>query len=411
MKMRSVEQNAIDAVLNKIRARREISAIIQNRAYLEGPSAVRPPQLRKAQFSDFEAVTDLKRRWGIVVDQLENWERLWRRNPALARIESWPAMGWVLESKGKIVGYLGNIPLLYCYGGRTLTATAGSGLVVEPAYRLFAMRLMAAFFGQPGVDLYVATTAIDAVGKIARAFGSDPLPQPGYGTVLFWILRGAPFARAVARKMGLRKPISYVGNILASLAVGTDGILRRRRPKAVLRHLAVSEIRVDEIGDDFQTIWLEKLSEGARLYADRSANTLRWHFDVPGFRGTTRVLCCCKNRELVGYAVIRNNPRQEDGLRRSIVADILAKRDDPEVLSALFVAAYDHAQRVGSHVLEARSLPPEIQQLCRDWKPYVRKHPACPFYYKANDPVLHRMLASSAAWYASPFDGDATLMP
>jgi len=35
------------------------------------------------QFSDFDAVAELKQRWGIAGDSLENWETLWPGDPAL----------------------------------------------------------------------------------------------------------------------------------------------------------------------------------------------------------------------------------------------------------------------------------------------------------------------------------------
>ncbi|MGA9393053.1 MAG: hypothetical protein WBV69_21665, partial [Candidatus Sulfotelmatobacter sp.] len=44
------------------------------------------------------------------------------------------------------------------------------------------------------------------------------------------------------------------------------------------------------------------------------------------------------------------------------------------------------------------------------WNPYVRKYPASPFYYKAADAALHKALSDGNAWYATPFDGDTTLI-
>ena len=122
------------------------------------------------------------------------------------------------------------------------------------------------------------------------------------------------------------------------------------------------------------------------------------------------MLCCHKNRELVGYAVMRSDTDPQDGLRKSIIADTLVRQDDPEIVKALWAAAYQTAKLEGSHVLEVLGFPPSIRQACSEWKPYLRKYPACPYYYKATDPVLHKQLSDGAAWYATPFDGDATLI-
>jgi hypothetical protein len=375
---------------------------------------VRPPgaavRVREVLFSDFGDVEELKRRCGLAPDSPENWERLWRRNPALAKMRCEPPMGWVLESGGKLVGYLGNISLLYRYGDRTLRAVAGCGFAVEPAYRALSFCLVASFYRQRGVDLYLTTTASEVVGKIARAFKSDPLPQADYEKVLFWILRPYPFARVVIEGLKLRASISRMGTPLASFVVEADKILRRRWPRRCSTCFTVSEISASDIGDDFQALWLEKLSERPELLlADRSPAALRWHFESCTDAATVRIFCCYKKGELLGYAVIRNERKQANGLRVSMIADMLAKQDDPIIVSQLWAAAYDHTKRAGSHILQVLGFPGCIRQLCWQWRPYLTIDPVLPFYYKAAEPMLHKTLSDGMAWYATGFDGDRTL--
>jgi hypothetical protein len=108
---------------------------------------------------------------------------------------------------------------------------------------------------------------------------------------------------------------------------------------------------------------------------------------------------------------IRDEAGLANGLRRSLIADILVKQDDPETLKALIVAAYKHAKHAGSDVLEVLGFPANIRRQCALWNPYIRTFPATPFYYKGATPALHQELADGAAWYGTPFDGDTTLMP
>jgi len=402
--MASIEQKVTTAILTVIRARREPEGDLR----VHPAVAVAPVSLRQALFSDFAAVAQLKSHWGLASDSLENWERLWRHNPALGQVER--PIGWVLESEGQVVGYLGNITQLYRYGDRGLTAAISHGLVVEPAYRGASLSLVAAFYRQKSVDLYLTTTAIESVGKIARVFKSDPLPQIDYDTVLFWVLQPHPFAEVVMRKLELGPTLSWMGGVATSLAIEVDGILRRRGPSRGSESLTVTEVGVGDIGEEFQLLWEQKLNEKPRLLADRSPAALRWHFQIPGDRGSAHVLCCRNNRELLGYAVVRNEPPNEaTGLRRSIVADMLAKQDDPEVLKALWAEAYDQASQAGSHVFEVLGFPESVRKVCSQWHPYTRKYPSCPFYYKASDHALHELFSDGRLWYASPFDGDTTL--
>ncbi len=81
------------------------------------------------------------------------------------------------------------------------------------------------------------------------------------------------------------------------------------------------------------------------------------------------------------------------------------------MLEALFVAAYDQAKQAGSHVFEVVGFPAQLREVLQQWNPYERKFPACPFHFKAAAPELHQALLDQAIWYASPYDGDTTLMP
>jgi hypothetical protein len=371
------------------------------------PSArIAPARLREALFSDFDAVAELKQNYGLGEDSREDWERLWKRNPALGHMQFQPPIGWVLEAEGRPVGYLGNISLLYRYGDRTLTAVTGCGFAVEPAYRAVSSCLVAAFYRQRPVDLYLTTTANEHSAKIVRAFKSVPFPQADYETLLFWVLQPSPFAKAVIKKLKLRPTFSRMSGMLAAFAVGTDTILRRRWPRQRSKYLAVNEISVSDIGDDFQTLWREKLRERPqRLLADRSSATLRWHFES----GSVHVLCCYKNGELLGYAVTRNEHNEVNGLRHSIIADMLVRQDEPLIVRSLLAAAYDYAKRDGSHILEVLGFPYSIRQLCSHWRPYLKSDPICHSYFKAAEPILHRTLSDGMAWYATAFDGDKTL--
>src|SRR5580700_4464343 len=123
MSKSSLGNRLIRALIRQMRSRRRS---------LEGPQEVAPAgkplavKQREVQFSDFQGVAELKERSGWGKDSLENWDRLWRDNPALAVAKSPLSMGWVLEAGGRIVGYGGSVPLLYHYGDRTLIAAAGS---------------------------------------------------------------------------------------------------------------------------------------------------------------------------------------------------------------------------------------------------------------------------------------------
>ncbi len=409
MKKSSLGNRLIRALIQHMRSRRRSLNGQRNVAEPEGKAvAVRQ---REVQFSDFEGVAELKERSGWGKDSLENWERLWRRNPAVAVAKSTLSMGWVLEAGGKIVGYGGSVPLLYYYGDRVLIAAAGTGLAVDAAYRFRSVGLLASFFRQANVDLFLITSAIESVGEMSKALKAETLPQSDYDTTLFWVLNTRGFAKAVATKFGIGGGAGSVAALIGSMAVKIETTLLSRGPKRISSDLPVNEIRVDQIGDEFDELWRKKLKEKPCLMADRSQASLRWHLTVPGAPGETAVLVCHREGRLAGYAVVQNTIEDQTGLKRCSLIDLLAEGDDSRVAESLLAAAYAKARTSGGQVFEVLGFPRLIREILARWKPYSRQYPACPFLFKTNDPALRAILEREDAWYACPFDGDTSLMP
>ncbi len=405
----SLGNRLIRALIQQMRRRRgSLDGPRVEAAGGEKPFAVRQ---REVQFSDFEGIADLKQRCGWGKDSLENWDRLWRGNPAMAGAKSPLSMGWVLEAGGRIVGYGGSVPLLYHYGDRVLMAAAGTGLAVDPAYRFRSVGLLASFFRQENVDLFLITSAIESVGKMSQALKAQTLPQPDYDTTLFWVLDARHFAKAVATKFGLNGNAGKLASLMGWIAVRTETTMLSRGPRRSSASFAITEIQVHQIGDDFEALWRRKLQEKPCLLADRSAASLRWHLAVPGRSGETAVLCCHREGRLAGYAVIQSGTDPQTDLRGCSLIDLLVEGDDSQVAESLLGAAYARARTSGSHVFEVLGFPRQIREILMRWKPHSRQYPACPFLFKAKDPALQAILEHEDAWYACPFDGDTSLMP
>lgn len=406
-----VEGKVGDAVLRRIRTRRTESE--RNGRQTGAPPVARFSNVtvRAAAFSDFDQVYELNRLLGQGPDSQENWARLWKNNPALLKMDAqWP-IGWVLESAGSVVGFLGNIPLFCQLEEKTLRTAATCRFAVAPEHRPFSHLLITSFFRQKNVDLFVNTTATPEAGRMMTALRATMLPQRDYDTVLFWVLDPRQFVNAVLGKMGVDSGLKAVAGSLGSVALTAEMSLAGRAPDSRTGLYTVRETYVDSLGAEFDRFCDDQAHDQTRLMALRSAEVLRWHFAPPRSRRTTTVLTCYAQDKLLGYAVIRQEPEENGVLRKSIVADLLVHRDNPAVVEQLISAAYKSAKSSGSHVLEIMGFPASIRQPLQRWKPYSRKYPACPYFFKASDRTLHEALTSENVWYACPFDGDATLWP
>jgi hypothetical protein len=398
-----------ETILKRIRSRTEEAT--DSRADLPADSAPPGPvSLREAQFADFANVSAMNRRLGQGADSLENWYRLWRDNPALQQGRT-PRIGWLLESGGAVVGFLGSIPLAYSFGGASLAAAATCRLAVEPAFRSSTPLLVTSFFRQKDVDLFLNTTATPAAGKIVAALRAIQLPQPDYGRVLFWVLRPRKFMHAVLQKTGVYQTLTKFGSSAGALALASDIAVRRRTPRGNAGKYSVKDVELNDLGHEFESFWAEQEKNPARLFAKRSPEIMRWHFQPPGSAKIAKVLACYASHGLAGYAVVRHEPPAKEGLARAAIADLMVNDDDPAIVDSLLAAAYQSAKTSGSDVLEIMGFPEKIRASFLKWRPYSRDYPACPYFYKTRDRQLQEKLSSRDAWYACPFDGDATLWP
>jgi hypothetical protein len=339
-------------------------------------------------------------------DSPANWKRLWNSNPAVEKSGHQP-IGWVLEAEGDIVGYIGSIPLRCFYGKTRLKVSATHGLVVQPEYRAYTGVLVSAYVRQKGVDLLVSTSAGEPAGKLFELFKGQLLPQADYNTALFWVLNAHGFVAMVQKKLRLNCPLANIGKHIGAELLRVEQLIRRRYPRARFQRCEIRELSPSAIGDDFDEFWRNKLAKSSRLMADRSAEALRWHFDIPGDQRRPVVLRCDYNGRLVGYAIVVTNV--VEGMRKTSLVDMLVEDEESHVAPELLIAAIKYARRTSHDVFELVGFPNSIRRLCLAWNPYTRKHSS--YFFKAADRSLHTALGSADAWYATPYDGDATLMP
>jgi hypothetical protein len=407
----SLIENAISrAFLKRIRHRR---AQEQDLNEEQADELVRKTavSIREAEFSDFENVDQLNRKLGQGPDSLENWRRLWRDNPAIKDLQAPVRIGWVLEDCGRIVGFLGSIPLCYELSGTPVLAAATCRFAVEPAYRAFSHLLVMAFFRQKEYQLFIDSSATPAAGKIMAAVKAQVLPQKDYDTILFWILNAGRYSAYVLRKMGVGKYGVTAGTILGQVALRVDGYRRNLALPAFARGCEVKEEKLSSLGMVFEGFINKIRCEKRGLLGKRTPEILCWHFEPPQNRRPVSVLACYQNREMKGYLILRLYEEMREGLRRAVVADLLIEKDDPKVLAALLRSALQAAKKSGADILEVAGFPSEIRGRISSFRPYSRKLPANPFYFKTREKELQEVLKQEAVWYASSFDGDSTLWP
>ena len=370
--------------------------------------------LRDATLDDALEITAFLARLGLVMPEgdeavLDHWTRLWRTNPALKVHGPNPALGWVLEDGGRMVGFFGNIPLVSYFDGRPVRVSSARAWAVDEGFRTETPRLCEAFFGQQDTDLVLISSASEPAGRRCLEFGGSAMPQPDYGEILYWVIDASGFLRAGLKKKGRGGAAAWFGGHLGALALNAQMRLGGRRPYAPLDHITITS--VDEIDEGFDDLWARKLKEyPGRLLACRNAETLQWYFSLSQDSGRTRFICYRPQGRLEGYLALVREDAPGIGLKRLKVADLFVAEDDPATLGALLAAAYEYGVAKRCHVLEVVGLPQGLRAHVLAHKPYRRSMPTFPFFFKALNPDLAAPLAAGDGWYVTAFDGDTALL-
>jgi hypothetical protein len=367
----------------------------------------RAPTLRVAQFEDAPAVKLLAMRNGLSGElNADAWQMLWTDNPNY--FPGW-TIGWVLELEQKVVGYIGNVPRRYRLQGQSISVACARAFVVDQAFRRHALKLLAAFYAQESADLFLFTGANQMAAPLYAMAQAQLLPQPDFNDVLYWVISASGLINSALRK---RKIPSCVARLIGCVAGPLiDMGLRFIYPKTAFdQEMLIKEIRVSEIGSAFDDFWLRWCAAAGEVCtADRSAEQIRWQFEHPSVARAATLLGIWQGEQLMGFVTLVRWDASAVGLRRFLVADLVAVGHQPQLIHSLMAATLAHAHSTGVHVVQCTGLPQMVRKSLRALKPHNRTLTDSAFYYFSKRATLVQFLSSEAHWYVCTMDGDTAL--
>ena len=316
-------------------------------------------------------------------------------------------IGWVLERRdGNIAGYVGNLPLDYQLGDRTIPAATPYSWVVEPACRPHSLALMHRFLRQSGVQLLVCTTPNKAASGVLRALRFRQAPSGAWDRAGFWITGHRGFARSVLRTAPVPLPAALAYPVGAALYLA-DAL--RKDPGGEAKAENAFELchGFDSRFDDF---WDElRNQQRALLLAVRSRDALQWHFAAGLRRGDVWVLAAARHGRLVAYAIIDRQDNPVLGLKRLRFADFQALRGHEGLLAGALAWMLRQCRRDRMHVAENLGCWLDRLQVPGTAAWYRRRLQSWLFYYQTHDRELQNQLLNPETWIPSSYDGDASI--
>ncbi|SRR5579871_2216613 len=372
------------------------------------PRALKPPKLREARFEDYAQIASLASKFDLHTESYPAWTHLWANNPACRASHAKFPIGWVLDVEGSITGYLGNILLAYRLEGKTYLAATTRAWVVDTPYRSYSPLLLATYFQQRNVDLFLSTTVNSQSEAAYSSFQSTRVPVGAWDRTLFWITNYRGFIASYLRKSAsssLMQPLSYP--LSAGLYL-RDQIQESHLPKDDGVPVAPA------LGFDgrFQPFWERLLEQKSEiLIADRSQEALDWHFKFALQQNRAWIYTVEGKSGLIAYAVFLRYDFPQVGLTRMRLADFqcIAPENSQNILTALLATATERCRKESIHMFELVGVTPALENRLQSASPHNRALGSWLSYYKVNNASLAGVLKRTEVWEPSLFDGDSSL--
>ena len=388
----------------------------------------RAPKLREARLEDYEQIAALESRFGLTAKPYNEWVHLWQGNPVYRELKTdWP-IGWVFEDQdGKIVGSVGNIPLLYELDGRRILVASSRSWVADVEYRSVSLLLLDNLIRQRQVDLFLSNTVGDKAVAAITAYGCSPISVGIWDEVAYWITnyRGffesivamknyrltRPFAfpswegswtRLKALRARLSKPLSY--------PLSAAAFLKDRLAKTSVREGEVEVKPCTDFDDRFDSFWEDvKRNNRHLLLAVRTREVLEWHFKYALLGNRLWIVTAVDGHRLVAYAIFDKSVHPRYGFKQVKLVDYQSLEDGASMLEPLLSWTLRRCRSEGVHMLEHTGRWMEKGQFIETAAPYRLKLSTWSYFYHANNPELREILNSRQVWTPSLFDGEASL--
>jgi hypothetical protein len=308
-------------------------------------------------------------------------------------------LGWVCESDGEIVGFMGNFVQTRHHGESEAAAVCGHTFLVHPKAMGKARMLMRRILDQGEVAATYTFNANSRSAGFFKHFGFETWPGTNAGAKLVWpaapltlaaerLLRAWSQARAHAGAQGGREWLAPP-RMLTGRARGGAGVV-------VLDPASDIDAR-------FDALWAQLKASGAS-WMRRDAAALRWRTSDPMLTRPPILLGFQADGVLAGYLLaILAKPTEIEAPSLEIIDLVAAPEAEAVALPALVSALVRSARPLGAARVRLGLVTPRVEALLRSTRPLRREtdHSHCHVRFTGGpDDLAH------ADWRATPYDGD-----
>jgi hypothetical protein len=364
-----------------------------------GLAAIRP-----AGAEDHAGVQALFARHGWPVRSRHGWEWALLHNPAREALGA--VAGWVLESQGQIVGFLGNIPQAYRLDGQPVWAATCTSYLVDSAHRTSSVQLMRAFAAQQGVTFVHSGTANAHSAPVYQLYKFKPLVADGLNQTLRWVACDAAFITAGLARKGLGAAAGVL-HLVAPLMRAVRHGLQWATPPKPSETAQVDVLSAEQLGEEWDA-WANAQAAQPGLWLDRSARTMAWRLGDPD-QDDRLVLLALRQAsgKLVGMCMLRDVAADAQAVPKAELMDWAVLPGTPRAeRAALLLGALAWAAQRGLAVLDAKRHAGQPLAGLSDLNPAYAALPGAANWALVRDARWRIRLSDTAAWHMAGADGD-----
>jgi hypothetical protein len=316
--------------------------------------------------------------------------------------KTWP-IGWVLESGGNVVGFMGNVPFVYHFMGKPLVAAVPTSWIVDQPFRGYAALFADYFLNQETAELCLGTTANAEASQVMSTFGASRVPVGQWDRIGIWITDYAGFTSAWMTRRGIPRTVGRA----VTLPILMSDLVRRIAAAAGRDDNEVTSLM--EFDERFDVFWEQLKQENPGvLLLDRSSRALEWHFRSAIDESQLWIETASKDSRLVAYGIFRCYKDFRTGASRVVFVDFQALRGHGHQLTHILSRGLKRGRTERLASLHVIGLCLGKIRLAEE-APYIYKRDAWSFFFKARDERLAQLLLEPAHWAPSSLDGDTSL--
>ncbi|MFK0298162.1 N-acetyltransferase [Brevundimonas sp. NPDC090276] len=355
--------------------------------------------MRPFQLTDVPDVNRLHQQVGWPVRSVEGWRWL-ASNPAR---QAEAPLGWVsADADGRAAAFVGNFIQRFWLKEHAVQGAGGFSIIVPPAQRGAAPRLIRTLMRQPDCSFRYTLNANPKAARLYPRLGLTPCPERGHEVKLAWIIDpvtcgwGRFLRNAVERSPGLA---GHLGERLMSrhaAQVGGRSLHDLPLPAGIHWISDLSDV------SSLSTLWSELRGQG-RLIADRSPAMLRWRMADPELTVAPLLLGCEQDGRLIGYAqavMSKGSPIEPPALE---IIDLIALDHAQHAVAALMKAMLDLAPRLGAARVRLQVVNGALLDALGPLARGARREGGWGHCHAQFDPELE---AAGRDWRPTPYDGD-----